>query len=229
MTLGIPLFLRIYIMNRIIIIGTGGHSAELDDYITLGKRNDTAYPWEIIGYLDDNPQGYENYAFSAPYLGTIKDHVVRTDCRYMMGIANLKYRRPIQERFLAEGADFATFIHPTATVSPSAAIGKGVVLALHVNVGPNVAVGDYTLVNSRCSLGHDTKIGRFNFISPNVCFSGFTKIGDENLFGINSATIPGIEVGNRNKIMAGMTLDKNVGDDETVFYRFKEKIMAVPK
>jgi len=123
----------------------------------------------------------------------------------------------------------ATLINPSANVSPSAKIGKGVVIALHVNIGPNAVIGDYTLVNSRCSIGHDTQLGKFNFISPNVCFSGFSKVGDENLFGINSSTIPGIEVGNRNKIMAGMTLDKNVGDDETVFYRYKEKIIAIPK
>ncbi len=216
-------------MNTVIIIGTGGHSAEIDDYIYLGKQHNPSFPWNIVGYLDDNPAGYNAYRFSAPFLGTIKDHVIRQDCAYIMGIANLKYRRPIIERFLHEGARFATFIHPTATISPTAKIGQGCVIALHVNVGPNVEIGDYTLINSRCSLGHDTKIGKFNFISPNVCFSGFSSIGDENLFGINSATIPGIQVGNGNKIMAGMTLDKNVGDEETVFYRFKEKIVAIPK
>jgi len=26
-----------------------------------------------------------------------------------------------------------------------------------------------------------------------------------------------------------MVLDKNVGDDEVIFYRFKEKVMAIPK
>jgi sugar O-acyltransferase (sialic acid O-acetyltransferase NeuD family) len=216
-------------MNNIIIIGTGGHSAEIDDYISFGKNSNPSFPWNIIGYLDDNPTGFENYRFSAPFLGTIKDHVVRSDCKYIMGIANLKYRRPIIEKFITEGAQFATFIHPSATISPSANIGKGVVIALHANVGPNVEIGDFTLINSRCSIGHDTKLGRYNFISPNVCFSGFSRVGDENLFGINSATIPGIMVGNRNKIMAGMVLDKPVGDEETVFYRFKEKIIAVPK
>lgn len=216
-------------MHRIIIIGTGGHSAELDDYISLSKANNPSFPWEILGYLDDNPQAYETYTFSAPFLGSIRDHVVQTDCMYMMGIANLKYRRTIIERFLSEGAEFATFIHPTATVSPSAKIGKGVVLALHVNVGPNVVIGDYTLINSRCSIGHDTQLGKFNFISPNVCFSGFSRVGDENLFGINSATIPQIDIGSRNLIMAGMVIDKNVGDDQTVFYRFKEKVIAIPK
>jgi UDP-3-O-[3-hydroxymyristoyl] glucosamine N-acyltransferase len=90
-------------------------------------------------------------------------------------------------------------------------------------------IGKYTLINSRCSLGHDTVVGDYNFISPNVCFSGFSEVGDENLFGINSATIPGIRIGNRNKIAAGMVLDANVGDDSVVFYRFKERIFAVPK
>jgi bifunctional N-acetylglucosamine-1-phosphate-uridyltransferase/glucosamine-1-phosphate-acetyltransferase GlmU-like protein len=95
------------------------------------------------------------------------------------------------------------------------------------NVGPNVSVGDFTIINSRSSLGHDTKVGAFNFISPNVCFSGFTVIGDNNLFGINSATIPHVKVGSNNKIMAGMVLDQDVGDNQVVFYRFKEKIIAI--
>lgn len=215
-------------MKRIIIVGAGGHSAEIDDYINMGK-NGAEGEMEVIGFIDDNPLQYDGYRFSAPFLGGIKDHSVRTDCYYIMGIANIKYRRPILERFLGDGAKFTTFIHPTATISPSATIGDGVVIALHVNIGPNVVVGDFSLINSRCSLGHDTRIGKYNFISPNVCFSGFSTVGDENLFGINSATIPGITVGNRNKIMAGMTLDKNVGDDETVFYRFKEKVIAFQK
>jgi sugar O-acyltransferase (sialic acid O-acetyltransferase NeuD family) len=216
-------------MQSVIVIGAGGHSAEIDDYFYFTRKADPNFNLDIIGYIDDNPLSYEQYKLSAPFLGNILQHQVRLDCLYMMGIANLKYRRPIIDRFLAQGAKFATFIHPLATISPSAVLGEGVVVAPNANVGPNVVIGDYTLINSRCSIGHDSVIGKYNFISPNVCFSGFTKVGDENLFGINSATIPGIVVGNRNKIMAGMTLDKNVGDDETVFYRFKEKIIAITK
>jgi bifunctional N-acetylglucosamine-1-phosphate-uridyltransferase/glucosamine-1-phosphate-acetyltransferase GlmU-like protein len=78
-------------------------------------------------------------------------------------------------------------------------------------------------------MGHDTQVGDYNFICPNVCFSGFTVVGDNNLFGINSATIPGITVGSNNKIAAGMVLNKDVGDNEVVFYRYKEKVIAVPK
>jgi sugar O-acyltransferase (sialic acid O-acetyltransferase NeuD family) len=217
------------IMKKIIVVGASGHSAEIDDYFNMEKQFGFTPTKEIIGFIDDSESSYASYKFSAPFLGSIKSHQVRSDCFYIMGIANVKYRRPIAEKLVAEGASFTSYIHPTATISPSAVIGEGVVIALHVNIGPNVVVGDFTLLNSRCSLGHDTKVGKYNFISPNVCFSGFSSIGDENLFGINSATIPGIAVGDRNKIMAGMTLDKNVGHDETVFYRFKEKVVAFPK
>lgn len=216
-------------MKKIIIIGSGGHGAELNDYIHYNEKVTGVKDLEIIGYLDDNPLNYEKYKFSAPLIGGVRDHKIEDGAEYLMGIANLTYRKLFVDQFKAAGAKFISLIHNTAYISESAKLGEGIVIGPMVNLGPNSVVGDFTMLNSRCSLGHDTKIGAFNFISPNVCFSGFTDIGDGNLFGINSATIPGIKVGNNNKIMAGMVLDKNVGDDEVVFYRFKEKVIAVPK
>jgi sugar O-acyltransferase (sialic acid O-acetyltransferase NeuD family) len=216
-------------MKDIIIIGSGGHGAEIDEYITYSQKKSEGNLLNVIGFLDDVPANYIKYKFSAPLLGGVKDHVVRNDCSYIMGIANLKYRKMFVEKFSMEGADFITFIHYNAYVSESAQIGKGVLIGPYANVGPNVKIGDFSFLNSRCSLGHDTILGKYNFISPNVSFSGFSIVGDENMFGINSATIPGIKIGNRNKIAAGMVLDKNVEDDSVVFYRYKEKIIAVPK
>lgn len=216
-------------MKEVIIIGAGGHGAEIDEYIQYNNVHSSEHAIQVIGFLDDNPDSYNSYTLSAPLLGSIKDHVIRDDCYYVMGIANLKYRKFFIEQFLSQGAHFLSVIHASAYISSSAKIGRGVVIGPMANIGPNASIGNYTLINSRCSLGHDTKIGEFNFVSPNVCFSGFTKIGDSNLFGINSATIPGVEIGNNNKIAAGMVLHSNVGDDEVVFYRYKERIIAKPK
>jgi sugar O-acyltransferase (sialic acid O-acetyltransferase NeuD family) len=216
-------------MIQIIIIGAGGHAAEIDEYLLHTNKLKDADEYKVVGFIDDNAAGYDAYQFSAPYLGTIKEHVVNPDAFYIMGIANLAYRRIIIEDFLAKGASFHTFIHPLAYVSPSAKIGHGVVVAPYVNIGPNVTIGNYTLINSRASMGHDTKVGDYNFITPNVCFSGFTTIGDENLFGINSASIPGISIGSRNKIAAGMIIERDIEDDTTYFHRFKEKVLAIPK
>lgn len=214
----------------LIIVGAGGHSAELDDYIYVANQADTTtVVYEIVGYLDDDPDSYARYSFSAPFLGAISSHEVQTDVSYLMGIANLQHRKKITLEFLSRGGRFLSFVHPTATISRSSVLGSGVVIAPYVNLGPNTRIGDHTIINSRCSIGHDSVVGAFNFLTPNVCLSGFTVVGDENLFGINSATIPNIQVGSRNKIMAGMTLDKSVGDDEVIFYRFKERVIALPK
>lgn len=216
-------------MNDVIILGASGHAAEIDEYIKYSQKKTGIAPYRVLGFLDDDAQAYAKYRFSAPFLGSIKEHKVRRDCLYIIGIANMDSRKAIVEKFVAGGADFATFIHCDTYLSESAKIGKGAVIAPNVNIGPNVTIGNFTLINSRSSMGHDTKVGKCNFISPNVCFSGHTIIGDNNLFGINSATIPGIVVGNGNKIAAGMILDRNVGDDSVIFYRHKEKILIVPK
>jgi sugar O-acyltransferase (sialic acid O-acetyltransferase NeuD family) len=216
-------------LSNVIIIGAGGHAAEIDDYINYSQNINGSEEIKIVGFLDDNPNSYESYELSAPYIGRIMDHQVSKDVYYLMGIANLNYRKPIIEKFLEKGALFLSFIHKTASVSRSAKIGNGSIIGPNVNIGPNVKIGDFNLINSRCSLGHDSSIGNYNFICPNVCFSGFTSIGDENLFGINSATIPNVKIGNQNKIAAGMIIDQNVNDGEVIFYRFKEKVIAVPK
>lgn len=216
-------------MQKVIIIGAGGHAAEIDDYISyyneLDKSNSNTI--NIKGFIDDNPESYKTYTFSASFLGDIKNHSIDKSCKYIIAIANIKYRRPIIESFLSMGVEFLTFIHPSAFISRSAYIGKGSVIAPNVNIGPNVRIGKFNIINARASIGHDTVIGNYNFITPNVCFSGFTKVGDENIFGINAATIPNINIGSNNKIAAGMVLDKNIKDNTTVFYRFKERVMAL--
>lgn len=216
-------------MIDVIVIGAGGHAAEIDEYIKYNNMHSNEEGLHVIGFLDDNPESYARYKFSAPLIGSASHHEVVKNHSYILGIAGIQYRRVFVERYLAGGARFVSLIHCGSYISDSATIGKGSIIGPNVNIGPNVKVGSYTLVNSRCSLGHDTLIGDFNFISPNTCLSGFTKVGDDNLFGINSATLPGIKIGNGNKISAGMIIDTNIGDSCVVFYRFKERIIAIPR
>ena len=217
-------------MKKVIIVGAGAHAAELNDYIHHDIRyRNNSNSIEVTGFIDDDQEIYNNYQFEAPFLGSILDHHPLQDVYYLIGIAKLESRKNIVFSLQAKGAKFISFVHPDAYISRSASIGKGTVIAPNVNLGPNTSIGKFSLINSRCSIGHDTELGAFNLISPNVSLSGHTNVGDENLFGINSATIPGIKVGSRNKIMAGMIVDKPVGDDEVIFYRFKEKVIAISK
>ena len=53
-------------MNKIIIIGAGGHAAELIDYLMY--MNDTSVAttsqnWEIVGLIDDSEANYHQYQY----------------------------------------------------------------------------------------------------------------------------------------------------------------------
>ena len=211
-------------MKKIIIIGAGGHAAELRDYITHINRLE---PGSIVveGFLDDDPRAYQAYDYTEPFLGGIQNHVIHRDAEYLMGIANIRYRRLIIERFESEGAVFAGLIHPTVLLSPSAILGRGVIISHNASLGPKVELGDHNIINSRCTIGHDTRIGSYNFISPQVALSGHTRVGNENMIGVNSCTIPGIVIGNNNVIAAGTVIYKNVGDGQTLINRFNERII----
>jgi acetyltransferase EpsM len=209
--------------RKIIIIGAGGHAAELRDYI--GHMQKLGTEIQVEGFLDDDANAYATYGYAEPFLGSITDHQVRTDVDYLMGIANIKYRRPIIEKFEAAGASFRGLIHPTVLLSPSATLGKGVIISHNASVGPKVIIGDHNIINSRCTIGHDTVLGKYNFVSPQVAFSGHTTVGDENMIGVNSCTIPGLVIGNNNVIAAGTVLYKHVGDGQTLINRFNERII----
>lgn len=216
-------------MKEVIIIGAGGHAAELRDYINhFNQRSEDKI--RVVGFIDDEEVQYNYYDFTEKYLGSIKEHKVLEDIYYIMGIANLKYRKPIVESFLKNGAQFIRLIHPTALVSPSAEIGEGVIISHNVSIGPKAIIGDFNMLNSRCTIGHDSKIGNYNFISPQVAISGSCIIGNENMIGTNACTIPGISIGNNNIIAAGMTINRTVRDNETIIYRHKERlILREPK
>ena len=77
-------------------------------------------------------------------------------------------------------------------------------------------------------ISHDCEVGNGNFFSK-AGIAGHVKIGSNNYFGIGSVVIPHTVIGDNNLIQAGMTIDRSVKDDTTVFYRFKEKVMAIPK
>lgn len=212
-------------MKKVIIIGAGGHAAELRDYINHHNNARPADRLEVVGFIDDDENNYKHYEFPEPYLGSIKEHPIDKDVFYLMGIANLNYRKPLIEEFETAGAKFTGLIHPTAIISPTCEIGEGTVVSHNASVGAKAKLGRFNMLNSRCTIGHDTQMGDFNFISPQVAISGNTKIGENNLIGTNSCTIPGMTIGNNNKIAAGMVIYKTVGDGETVIFRHKEKLI----
>ena len=54
-------------MKKVIIIGAGGHSAEITDYITHYNNSVAPELWcDVVGYIDDNKENVNNAIDSCP-------------------------------------------------------------------------------------------------------------------------------------------------------------------
>lgn len=215
----------------VIIIGSGAVAAEICSYLEdINKEN--AVQINVRGFIDDNQENFkanaERYKFDQQYLGTSDNYQFSQEDLYIFGFANLQGRAAFLNKIKDKALNFLTIIHPTAQIARTARIGVGNVINPYCVIGPNALIGDHNLLTSYSFISHDCIVGDNNFFST-AGLSGNAIVGDNNFFGIRVTVLPSVSIGSNNIIQAGMTIDKTVTDNETVFYRYKEKVTIINK
>lgn len=213
-------------IKNILIIGTGGFAAELTDYIEDKSFGDHIILKGYLATVDGQPY-HKKYKYSKPYLGNLMEYKIEDDDYFVIAIANIQVRKEIIVYLESKKAQFINLIHPTAIIAKTAEMGVGNIIDPYCIIGPNVKIGNYNIFTSQTIISHDSIVGNNNFL-PTSLFAGDTKLGDNNSLGIRCTSIPSIKIGNNTVIKAGMLIDKDVSDGETVFYKYKEKIIAIP-
>lgn len=219
-------------MRNVIIVGTGGCAAEVTFYIEnhnefVKKENQI----HILGYIDyENvaSDNYDKYQFRAPLMCDIPSYKPKPGEELLIAIMDVHSRKKEIERLEAKNAKIGSFIHHSAIVSENIDMGIGTIVFPFCVIEKYAKVGNYNLLTTYSFISHDCVIGDNNFFST-AGIAGNVKIGNNNYFGLRSSVIPGKEIGNDNVIQAGMMIDKNIKDDTTVFYRYKEQVLAIPK
>ena len=219
-------------MRNILILGTGGLASELTFYIEdNNSRVGDEDKINIRGYIDyeyNKEKYWKRYDYKAPILSDIDSYVPKKDEEVIIGIANVDFRNKMIDILLKKKAKIGSFVHNTVIISKNHKLGMGNIIFPYCIIEPHNTVGNYNILTSYSFISHDCVVGNGNFFSK-AGIAGHVQIGDNNYFGIGSVIIPHTEIGNKNLIQAGMTVDRNVKDETTVFYRFKEKVMAIPK
>ena len=125
-------------------------------------------------------------------------------------------RRRLFERIMAAGGGLPVVRHPTAVVSPTAAIGAGTVLSAGVIVQMDTTIGRFCVLNTACTIDHDNRVGEAVSISPGVHTAGRVTILDEAFIGLGSVIINGVTVGRRATVGAGAVVVRDVPEGVTV-------------
>lgn len=219
-------------MKKILITGTGAVAAELTSYIEdNNKFMSEDQKTEVVGYIDyeyNIEKYWRKYNFDKPVIGDIDSYNPKENEEILIGISDIKFRNYVIAELLKKNAKITSFIHNSVILPGSCKLGIGNIVYPFCIIGPNTVIGDFNMLTSYSFISHDCIVGNGNIFSTSG-LAGRVKVGDNNFFGIRATVIPSITIGTGNIIQAGMVVDRDIDDGTTIFYRHKEKILAIPK
>lgn len=187
-------------IRPVAIVGGGGLGREIQDY--LGDAGRT-----FVGFLDDDTS-------VANRAGGISD-ADALDADLLIAVGSAEVRRLLIAR-LGPGVSYTTLVHPSAVVSRSATIGRGVVVAPFCTIGPGAVLHDHSILNIHCMIGHDGVLGTASVVSPHVVLAGGSNIGNHCFVGSSAVIFQGVTVGDRATVSAGSMVNKDVPPDSFV-------------
>ncbi len=219
-------------MKKVIIIGSGAVAAELTSYLDDNNRHlERKFKIDLLGYIEyeNNIEKYwKKYKLTKPVIGNIDDYIFEKDVEVLVAISNIEFRNQIIKVLEQKNVKFHQFVHHSVIIPKDLVIGEGNIIYPFCIIGPNSKIGNFNIFTSYSFISHDCIVGDRNVFSTSG-LAGNVKILDNNFFGIRSTVLPKVSIGNWNVIQAGMIVDKSIDDRTTVFYRHKEKIIAIPK
>jgi sugar O-acyltransferase (sialic acid O-acetyltransferase NeuD family) len=198
---------------KLIILGTGGTCRDIVDTVRDVNAAGVAPPIDCIGFLDDNASLWGSTVEGLPVIGPLSVARDIRDCRFLNGIGsptNYTQKEHLIARAGVPVERFATLVHPTASVSRTARLGRGVVVFQHVTITSNVIVGDHVVILPNSVVSHDDEIGDFTCVAGGVKVSGGVRIGRGCYVGTGAALNGGIEVGEGALIGMGSVVLRDV-------------------
>jgi sugar O-acyltransferase (sialic acid O-acetyltransferase NeuD family) len=153
--------------------------------------------WHCIGFVDDTPDKQAQGCMGISVYGRAAfEHA--PDAAVLAvpgGPASFRTRRAVIDSLGLDERRFATVIHPSASVSRNARIGRNVLIMAGVVITSNAAIGDHVCILPGSVVHHDSVVGSWSLIGSNVTVAGGVQIG-ENCYVASGSTLKnGVSLG----------------------------------
>lgn len=126
------------------------------------------------------------------------------------------------------GLDFASAIHATAYVAPTARVGRGTFVGAGAVVAPHAVLGDFTQVNRQVSIGHDSTFGRFGKTGPGAIVCGLVAVGDRCYLGAGSVVRDRVRICHDVVVGIGAAVVSDLVEPGTYVGVPARKVSAIP-
>jgi len=181
--------------QKLIILGGSGNVWDIRDIVDA--TNAVSPTWEIAGILDDSRSSGDEFA-GLKILGTIRDASHFEGCSFINAIRSEKSVRLMHKILVGAGIDasrFATLVHPAASVSSRAIIGRDVFINFGASVAGNVTLSDHVSLGPNCIVGHDARIESYSAVAAGAILSGGVHVEQNCYIGTGAAISQRIRVG----------------------------------
>lgn len=198
-------------MKKLIIIGAGGHGKVVADAAQKMEM------WDSIEFVDLR---YPELKLCGPWpiIGKhLTDLEYPTDSlNFLVAIGDNALRLKLHKEALNCGFEAAKIIHPRASVSEFAEVGKGVVIFANAVVNINASISDCAIINTAATVDHDCKISEAVHLSPGVNLAGEVSVGKETWVGIGASVIQQIKIAENVIVGAGAVVISDIPKNTTV-------------
>lgn len=196
-------------MANVYLFGASGHGKVVKDILNANGV-------KVEAFVDDNLRVDE-------CAGRKVLHDAKGLSPIIVSIGVNRVRRIVVERLLADAnsnggvLEFATAVHPSAIISPTAKIGEGTVVMAGAVINADAVIGKHCIVNTGATVDHDCIIGDYCHIAPGANVSGGTHIGEGTWVGVGACVIQCLNIGKDCMIGAGSVVVSDIPDGVTAY------------
>lgn len=174
--------------------------------------------FQLVGFTDPDPKLKGMKIFDAPVLGpdeillSLRSQGVKNAIIGVGSSGNNHPRSLLYEEILRIGFHPALLIHPTAVLSSTVEIGRGVAVMARAVVYPNARLGDNVIVNTGAIVEHDCILGDHVHVASGACLSGGVRVGRKSHIGVGASCIQNISIGEECLIGGGAAVAEDIPD-----------------
>ena len=204
---------------KTIIIGSNGNCRDILDTINDINDSNNENCYECIGFLDDNSDSHGTEINGVKVLGSLSSAINYNDTYFINGIGsphNYFKKEEIIKKTHIPTHMFTSIIHPSASVSQTAKIGKDVVILQNVSICSNVTIRNHVIILPNSIISHDDVIGDYTSIAGGVAISGECIIGKSCYLGTHCSIRGGTHIGDYSIIGMSSTVLNDVAPESVI-------------
>ena len=195
---------------RLVGLGAGGHAKVVLETLAASRA------CVVVGLLDPRRELWGTTVHGVTVLGDDDllgrqyDDGVTHAFIGLGGVGDTRPRKRLYELLRSAGFDVVDAVHPSAVVSPSAAVGAGVTILAGAVVNADARLGEDVTVNTGAIVEHDCRLGDHVHVATGAHLASGVEVGDGAHVGVGATVIQGVAIGAGSLVGAGAVVVRDV-------------------